>query len=58
MEQLKAAEHARRVAQRALMAYTEKPSNQQNLDLHRRLAAEAKSAAETYVTTAIALDSR
>lgn len=58
MEQLKAAEYAMRVAQRALMAYTEKPSDQQDRDLHRRLAVEAKRAAEDYIKTALALDSR
>lgn len=58
MEQLKAAEHAMRVAQRALMAYTERPSDQQDRELHRRLAAEAKRAADTYVKTALALDSK
>lgn len=56
MEQVKAAEHAMRVAQRALMAYTETPSEQQDRDLHHRLAVEAKKAAEDYVKTALALD--
>ncbi len=40
------------------MAYTERPTNQQDLDLHRCLAAEAKSAAGTYVKTALALDAK
>jgi len=56
MEQVKAAEHAMRVAQRALMAYTEKPSDQQDRDLHRRLAIEAKRAAEDYIKTTLALE--
>lgn len=58
MEQLKAAERAMRAAQRALIAYTERPPDQQDEDLHRRLAAEAKIAAETYVKTALALNSK
>ncbi len=47
-----------REAQRALMAYSERPSEQQDRDMHRRLAIEAKSAEETYVKTALALDSK
>jgi hypothetical protein len=36
----------------------ERPSDQQDQDLTRRLAAEAKKAAEAYVKTALALDSQ
>jgi len=55
MEQLKAAEQAMREARRVLMAYAEKPSEQQDGDMYRRLAAEARVAQETYVKTALAL---
>jgi hypothetical protein len=57
MEQVKAAERAMREARLAFVAYTERPSDQQDRDVHRRLAAEAKIAEETYVTTTLALDS-
>ena len=36
----------------------ERPSDQQDQDLTRRLAAEAKKEAEAYVKTALALDSQ
>jgi hypothetical protein len=58
MAQLKAAEQAMREARRVLAVYTERPSDQQDRDVHRRLAAEAKIAEETYVKTALELDSR
>jgi hypothetical protein len=57
MEQVKAAERVMREAQRALVAYAERPSDQQDWELHRRLTDEAKRATETYVTMALALDS-
>ncbi len=56
IEQLKAAEQAMREARRVLMAYAERPSEQQDEDMYRRLAAEAKIAEKTYVTTALGLD--
>jgi hypothetical protein len=58
MEQLKAAEQAMRESRRLLVAYTEKPSDQQDRDVQRRLAAEAKIAEETYLKTALALESK
>jgi hypothetical protein len=36
----------------------ERPSDQQDQDLNRRLAAEAKKAADAYVKTALALNSQ
>ena len=57
MEQVKAAERVMREAQRALVAYAERPSDQQDWELRRRLTDEAKRATETYVTMALALDS-
>jgi hypothetical protein len=57
MEQVKAAERVMREAQRALLAYAERPSDQQDPNLHRRLVVEAKRAAEDYIKTALALDS-
>jgi hypothetical protein len=56
MEQVRAAERVMREAQRALQEYAERPSDQQNRELHRRLTAEARRATETYVTTVLALD--
>jgi len=47
-----------REAQRALLAYAERPSDQQDPDLHCRLAVEAKTAAADYIKTALALDSK
>ena len=47
-----------REAQRALLAYAERPSDQPDRDLHRWLAVEAMKAAEAYVKTALALDSQ
>lgn len=58
MKQLKAAEHAMRVAHRALMEYTERPADEQDPELRRCLAAEARIAAETYVKTVLALNSK
>jgi hypothetical protein len=56
MEQLKAAEQAMREARRVLVAYTERPSDQQDRDVRSRLAAEAKIAEEIYLRTALALN--
>jgi len=56
MEQLRAAERVMREAQRA-PGIAERPSDQQDQDLNRRLA-EAKRAANAYVKTALALDSQ
>jgi hypothetical protein len=58
MEQVKEAERVMREAQRALLAYNERPSEQQDRDLHRRLAVEAKKAAEVYIKMALALESK
>jgi hypothetical protein len=58
MEQVRAAERVMREAQRALFEYAETPSDQQDRDLHRRLSVEAKRAAEDYIKTALALDSK
>ena len=58
MEQVRAAERVMREAHRALLAYAERPSDQQDRDLRRRLAVEAKRAAEDYIKTALALDSK
>jgi hypothetical protein len=57
MEQVKAAERVMREAQRALLAYAERPSGQRDPILHRRLVVEAKTAAEEYIRTILALDS-
>ena len=46
-----------REAQRA-PGIAERPSDQQDRDLHRRLAVEAKRAAEDYIKTTLALDSQ
>ncbi len=45
-------------AQRALCAYTERPPDLQDVDLRRRLAVEAKRAADDYIKMALALDSQ
>jgi len=58
MEQLRAAERVMREAQRALLAYAERPPDQQDQDLRCRLAVEAKRAEDAYVKTALALDSK
>ena len=58
VEQVKAAERVMREAQRAILAYAETSSDQQERDLHRRLAAEAMRAAEDYIKTVLALDSK
>ena len=58
MEQVRAAERVMREAQRSLLAYAERPSDQQDRGLHRRLAVEAQRAAEDYIKTALALDSQ
>jgi hypothetical protein len=58
MEQVRAAERVMREAQRALLAYGERPSDQQDRDLLRQLSVEAKRAAEDYVKMALALDSQ
>jgi hypothetical protein len=58
LEQVKAAERVMREAHRALLAYAERTSDQQDLDLHRRLIVEAKTAAEDYIKMALALDSK
>jgi hypothetical protein len=58
MEQVRAAERVMREAQRALLADAERPSDQQDRDLHCRLAVEAKRAAADYIKTALALDSK
>ena len=47
-----------REAQRALLAYAERPPDQQDQDLRCRLAVEARRAADAYVKTALALDSK
>ena len=58
LEQVKAAERIMREAQRALWAYAERPPELQDVDLRRRLAVEAQRAAEDYIKTALALDSK
>jgi hypothetical protein len=58
MEQVRAAERVMREAQRALVAYAESPPDQQDRDLHCRLAAEAKRAAADYIKTALAPGSK
>jgi hypothetical protein len=58
MEQVRAAERVMREAQRALLAYAERPPDQQDQDFRRRLAVEAKKAAEDYIQKALALDSK
>ena len=57
MEEVRAAERVMREAQRALLAYAERPSGQQDRGLHRRVAVEEEGGRGLY-KMALALDSK